>query len=82
MITPEERERRLTSAPDQFDAAVERAVRLALEEHARDGFPIVIWRDGTVVTVPAEEILALLARQDEEDAREETVLVTPHVTPR
>jgi hypothetical protein len=34
-------------------AAVERVI----EEHAREGLPLYIWRDGKVVAVPAEEFL-------------------------
>ena len=33
------------------------AVRKAIEEHAREGLPMYVWRDGKVVAVPAEELL-------------------------
>ncbi len=33
------------------------AVRKAIEEHAREGLPMYIGRDGKVVAVPAEELL-------------------------
>ena len=33
------------------------AVRDALLAHKRDGDPIVVWRDGHVVWVPADEIV-------------------------
>ena len=33
------------------------AVRKAAEEHAREGLPMYVWRDGKVVAVPAEELL-------------------------
>ena len=33
------------------------AVREAIEEHAREGLPMHVWRDGKVVAVPAEELL-------------------------
>ena len=33
------------------------AVRKAREEHAREGLPMYVWRDGKVVAVPAEELL-------------------------
>ena len=36
-----------------MNAAVERVI----EEHAREGLPLYIWRDGKVVAVPAEEFL-------------------------
>ena len=32
------------------------AVENAIEEHAREGLPMFIWRDGRVVAVPAEEL--------------------------
>ena len=49
---------------DAVTRAFRRAVRKALLEHKRDGDPIVEWRDGKVVWVPAEEIVI----PDEEDA--------------
>ena len=33
------------------------AVRKAIEEHAREGLPMYVWRDGKVVAVPAKELL-------------------------
>lgn len=33
------------------------AVRKAREEHAREGLPMYVWRDGKVLAVPAEELL-------------------------
>ncbi|MBI3477335.1 MAG: hypothetical protein HY010_16505 [Acidobacteria bacterium] len=35
------------------------AVAKAIDEHARLGFPIYIWRDGKVVEVSADEVLKL-----------------------
>ncbi len=35
------------------------AVAKAIDEHARLGFPIYIWRDGKVVEVSADEVLEL-----------------------
>jgi hypothetical protein len=35
-----------------FKAAVEQVI----EEHARNGWPLYIWRDGKVVAVPAQEL--------------------------
>jgi hypothetical protein len=32
------------------------AVEKVIEEHAREGLPLYIWRDGKVVAVPAEEL--------------------------
>jgi len=37
-------------------AAARRAVRQALKDHKAEGQPIVVWRDGKVVKVPASEI--------------------------
>ena len=36
--------------------ALRAAVENAIEEHAREGLPMYIWRDGKVVAVPAEEL--------------------------
>ena len=36
--------------------ALEAAVEKVIEEHAHDGLPLYIWRDGKVVAVPAEEL--------------------------
>ena len=36
--------------------ALEAAVEEVIEEHAREGLPLYIWRDGQVVAVPAEEL--------------------------
>jgi hypothetical protein len=35
--------------------ALKAAVEQVIEEHAREGLPLYIWRDGKVVAVPAEE---------------------------
>ena len=37
--------------------ALKAAVEKVIEEHAREGLPLYIWRDGKVVAVPAEELL-------------------------
>ena len=36
--------------------ALEAAVEKVIEEHAREGLPLYIWRGGKVVGVPAEEL--------------------------
>jgi len=36
--------------------ALKAAVEKVIEEHARQGLPMYIWRDGKVVAVPAEEL--------------------------
>jgi hypothetical protein len=42
-------------------AALQRAVREAVLQHARAGFPVSTMRDGKVVWIPPEEILARFA---------------------
>lgn len=37
--------------------ALEAAVEEVIEEHAREGLPLYVWRDGRVVAVPAKELL-------------------------
>jgi hypothetical protein len=41
---------------DLITKALQRAVREALWENKRAGYPVVVWRDGRVVEVPPEEI--------------------------
>jgi hypothetical protein len=36
--------------------ATQAAMEEVIEEHAREGLPLYIWRDGKVVAVPAEEL--------------------------
>ena len=38
--------------------ALKAAVKKVIEEHAREGLPIYIWRDGRVVEVPPDELRA------------------------
>jgi hypothetical protein len=40
------------------DEALRLAVRDAIRKHKRHNVPLAIWRDGRVVWVPAEELLA------------------------
>jgi hypothetical protein len=40
-----------------IEAALQRAVREAILQHARTGDPIAVWRDGKVVWVSASEVL-------------------------
>jgi hypothetical protein len=55
-----------TFVPDRFNdlalmqAAVARGVRRALEQHARNGDAVAVWREGKVVWVPAADLLAEL----------------------
>jgi hypothetical protein len=43
---------------DRALMALEEAVEEVIEEHAREGLPLYIWRDGKVVAIPAEELRA------------------------
>ena len=38
------------------EEALKKAVTLVIADHKRTGDPIVIWRDGKVVKIPAEKI--------------------------
>jgi hypothetical protein len=40
---------------EKIDRGAKEGVALALEEHYRMGRPIVVWRDGKVVTLQPEE---------------------------
>ena len=39
------------------EMALREAVAEAIEDHRRTGDPLVMWRDGKVVLVPAEELI-------------------------
>jgi hypothetical protein len=41
---------------EKAEEALKRAVAKAIEEHRRMGVPIVLWKDGKVLIVPAEDI--------------------------
>jgi hypothetical protein len=41
---------------DLIERAIDRAVAQAIARHKRLGQPIVVWRDGKVVWIPAEAI--------------------------
>jgi hypothetical protein len=43
--------------------ALEAAVEKVWEEHAREGLPIYIWRDGKVVEVSPEEVRMRLSNR-------------------
>lgn len=45
---------------DAFTALVRKAVRQAIEAHYRAGNAITIWRDDRMITVPPDDIPALL----------------------
>jgi hypothetical protein len=40
------------------EEALKKAVAEAIAEHRRNGIPIAIWRDGKVVRIPSDEIMA------------------------
>jgi len=44
--------------PERGLIALKVAVKKAIEEHAREGLPIYVWRDGKVVEIPADELRA------------------------
>ena len=53
--------KRIPVLPPEFDneillAAASEAVRQALAQHKARGNPVVVWRDGRIVMLPAEEI--------------------------
>lgn len=47
----------LMAETDAVAAALRQSVRDALLQHKRAGLPIVSWRDGGVVWIPADEIV-------------------------
>ena len=44
------------------EMALKAAVEKVIVEHARQGLPIYIWRDGRVVAIPPDELRAESAR--------------------
>jgi len=44
------------SLADRGLVALQTAVDKVIAEHAREGLPVYIWRDGQVVAVPGEEL--------------------------
>jgi predicted ABC-type ATPase len=60
MKEPRSRITRIMLETREVDEAVRLAVRDALLEHKREGRPVVIWRDGKVVWISAEEALGEL----------------------
>ena len=45
------------SLSEKAEMALKEAVRGVIKEHARMGLPVVIWRNGKVVKVPAAQLL-------------------------
>jgi hypothetical protein len=58
---PSKREPQRLADPKLIQAALQRAGREALLQHARAGNPVSVLRDGKVVWIPPEEILARFA---------------------
>ena len=42
---------------DRAQMVMKAAIEKVIEEHAREGLPLYLWRDGKVVAVPAKELL-------------------------
>ena len=51
---------------ERAEMAIKAAVEKAMEEHAREGFPVCIWRDGRVVEISAEELRTRYPRDPQE----------------
>ena len=49
------------------EKALREAVAEAIAEHKLRGHPIIIWRDGKVVSIPPEEIAIPSAKGDQPD---------------
>jgi len=43
---------------ERSEMATKAAMEKLIDEHAREGLPLYIWRDGKVVAVPAKELRA------------------------
>jgi hypothetical protein len=52
--------------PERGLMALKVAVKKAIEEHAREGLPIYVWRDGKVVEIPPDELRAQSILSDAE----------------
>ena len=46
--------------------ALEAAVEGVMEEHARDGFPVYVMRDGEIIEISAEELRTRYPRHSQE----------------
>jgi hypothetical protein len=47
---------------ERAQMAMRAAWERVVEEHAREGLPIFVWRDGKIVEISPEELKALVAR--------------------
>ena len=50
------RKKKRLSLQDKAMLALKAAVRKVIKEHKESGRPLVIWRDGKVVKIPASQI--------------------------
>lgn len=62
---------------ERAEMALKAAVEKVIDEHAREGLPIYIWRDGKVVEMSLEELRERAARIRIEWRRDATVTVNP-----
>ncbi len=53
------------SLTEKAVAAMQAAVAKVVEEHARTGRPLAVWRDGRVVMIPAREAAAVREEPNE-----------------
>jgi hypothetical protein len=59
----------ILSDSEKVLAAVRAGQRRAIREHLQEGLPLAVWRDGSVVWVPAEELAYLLEDEPDEETR-------------
>ena len=55
--------RRVHLVSVKAEKAMKAAVAKTIQDHARTGDPVVIWRNGKVVWVPAKQLLRQRARK-------------------
>jgi hypothetical protein len=61
---PEDRIGRAFAEGKPIDDALTRGIRQAMAVHKRLGHSVIIWRDGKVVSLPAEEIPVDISESD------------------
>jgi hypothetical protein len=76
MKGPSSRKSLLEKMPLDIKAelALREAVAEAIAEHKLRGHPIIVWRDGKVVSIPPEEIAVTSAKGDIPDRRRSRIL--------
>ena len=52
---------------ERAEMALKAAVEKVWDEHAREGLPIIIWRDGKIVEVPPAEVWARCLKSLKDD---------------